>query len=160
MCHPHQNRPSLRLLGLIPVLLFLAQGCDPGFSYRPEGWRSRGYQWVSSFHEVGFTTWGITGILGDESITPEFEISNKGSTPVVLESAELWVDGRALLAHLPGRGEARWRTVAPGAVGRITLLWSFNESAHKVLGSRPKIVLKFQQGARPLEVVITYTRTE
>ena len=153
--------PSSLVRGLLLAVALSSQACDPGFSYRLDGWAAQGksYEWTKSFDDgVKLTTWGIGGLVGSESIISEFEIENKGSATVVLESAGLLVGGHISPARLPGQGEVRWRTVSPGAVKRISLQWSFNESASKAVGSKPKLILTLDQDGEPLTIKIVYMK--
>jgi hypothetical protein len=137
-------------------------GCDASYSYRPEGWvpQRGGFTWVKNVGRVKLLTWGIGELMGSESITPEFEVTNQSSVPFVVESADLFVGSQAYSAQLPGHGELQWRTVLPGTVRRVALQWSFKESAWKVLGKRAKMILRIRQGVSPLTLEIDYTRIE
>jgi hypothetical protein len=143
-------------------LLLSSIGCDAGYSYGPEGWAPQkgGLEWVKDLGRVKILTWGISELTGSESITPEFEISNQDSVPLVVESASLFVEKQVYRAQLPGKGALQWRLVPPGAVRRVALQWSFEESAWKALGSNPKIILNLYQGKEPVVLEIRYARIE
>src|SRR4029077_14730498 len=144
MCLPlsscaHVNvRPLLSIVVVLclAVVCLSFTACDRSYAYKPEGWRQqkKGLEWVLVEGDVKVLTWGINEFLANESISPEFEITNQARMPLVIESATLAVGRQAFGARLPGDGALQWRTVPPGSVKRISLNWTFSEPAWKVLG--------------------------
>lgn len=159
---PFGHRQLVRPVTILVVLVLL-WSCDPGFSYRPQGWQTEvgyDYLWSTSFDGVRITTSGISGLLGDRSISPEFEIHNATDQTLVLESAELTAQAGGYLGNLPDDGALEWRTVEPGSMGRISIGWDFEARPMEVLGEKPRLVLTFRLGAEPHSLEITYRRAE
>lgn len=143
------------------ALLLLLVGCDPGLSYRPEGWQESGkFKWATTWENVEISTRSLAGLAGSESMSPEFTFTNRTPMPVVLESAVLLAGDASYPGQLPGSGDLRWRTAAPGATQRIAVLWHFDKSVQEVLGPSPKLVLSLSHGGRPQPLEIRYARSE
>ncbi|HEX4965585.1 MAG TPA: hypothetical protein VF173_32545 [Thermoanaerobaculia bacterium] len=144
---------------LAPIsLLLLLGGCDPGFDYRPVDWpaTSERLVWEKVFDGFSIKISHLSGLLGGLSITPEFEVTNLAALPLVLESAELRSGTRTFAGVLPGKGEAQWRTIEPGASRQIIVLWRLEKSVPQVLGKHPSVKLIFQVGDQRVPVEISY----
>jgi hypothetical protein len=147
----------LRLGCLFIAVLFIA--CDPAFEYRPEGWNKVGrYEWSSRMDEFEVRT----GLMGDfitsTGLVPEFELINHSTKTLAIEDAQLITLERSYPAKLPGEGELRWRSAAPGSSARITLYWRFEEYAVDVLGEHAKVILDLRLGEDRHQVEIEYER--
>ena len=160
MILPFSQSRFLLLLGL--ALLCLG-ACDPGFSYRPEGWEhtENQFEWQRRLEGFEIRTRGLGGLVGSDGLSPELTVTNRSAVPLVLETAELRSGGATYPAHLPGSGEVKWRTVMPGARQRITLFWKFEgRAAFEVLDPKPMVILRFRQGEQPRTLAIQYTKDE
>src|SRR5581483_10466117 len=127
---------TVSYLFLLALLMLALSGCDSGFSYRPDGWseRDKSTEWAKVEEGISFVTWGITGLTGSDGIIPEFEISNRTASPVVIESAALLAGTQVYNGELPGKGALLWRTILPGEIKRVAISWSFEGPAWKALG--------------------------
>ena len=113
-------------------------GCDPGYGYKPldPGGRKVA-NWSESIAGVRFEMKAFYVFTGSGGTLQGLTIRNNSDRDVVVLGGQLNTNGRALEAKLPGEGEAKWRTVRPGATETINLLWDFREhggDASKVLG--------------------------
>lgn len=156
-------RQVLMRTGLSLVVLLLLSGCDPGFSYRPQGWQAAeesDYEWFASFGGVKLTTWGLGGLIGARYLSPEFEFHNSTDQPLVLESVDLVAEAGRHSGELPDGGTIEWRTVEPGSTKRIPIGWDFEERPMDLLGPHPSLILTFRLGDEPHQVEITYERME
>jgi len=143
------------------ISLTLLVGCDPGFRYRPQGWRmvdESGAEWSTSIGDVILTHWGIAGTVGADGMHPEFEIHNRSARPLVLERIELVTPAGRYPGELPENGAIEARTVNAGATDRIGFLWTFSQPVTGALGATPQIVLEFRLEDQRERLVINYER--
>jgi hypothetical protein len=148
-------------LMMLMSFMFFFQACDRGSSYYPKAWvaQREGREWVKSLEGVELRTRGISGLLGSDSISPEFIIANRTSASLIIKSATLRAQRFSYPARLPGQGEAKWRTVPPGGTLRIPLFWSLPKPFSEILGEEPEIALDVQQGAVRRTIEIVYARS-
>jgi hypothetical protein len=150
---------SLRLWPLLLGVVVLA--CDPAFDYRPEGLTKVGKnEWGTRLDGVELRTGTLGDLISSRGLVPEFELINRTSELVAIEGARLITGQESYPVDLPGGGELRWRSAAPGASASISLYWKFEEAAVKLLGDRPRIVLDLRIGEEEHQVEIEYERIE
>ena len=146
---------------LFAALLVIAVGCDPAADYQPINLTEVGKRlWGTSLEEVELRTGLLGDLIGSTGLIPEFEIVNRSSDIVAIEGARLITENASYLAHLPGDGELRWRSAAPGSSARISILWEFEDAAVSLLGQRPRIVLDLRIGSERHQVEIEYQRVQ
>jgi hypothetical protein len=118
--------------------LLASAGCDPGYGYQPLDAAGRKVaQWSESIGGVRLEMKPIMILTGSGGTMQGLTITNNSDRDVVVLGGQLSTDGRIMEAKLPGEGEAKWRTVPPGATQTINLSWDFREhggDASKVLG--------------------------
>jgi hypothetical protein len=146
-----RNAGGLALaLGLLGLML----ACDPGYSFRPEGWHQDRYGWWST-DRPGFKVRLIApgNLIGAHSLSPEPEITNTSLEPLTIMRAELESKGSVFEAALPGRGEAQWRTVKAGTTLRVPMSFHFAQPVYEALG--PKLTLRvfYRLGDGPIETL-------
>ena len=74
------------------MLLLTGIACDPGYQYRPVGWKALiqpSGGWSMSYGLIELQTFGISGIIGSQYISPEFAIRNRSTQVFVLEGAKV-----------------------------------------------------------------------
>jgi hypothetical protein len=118
--------------------LLASVGCDPGYGYTPvdAGGRKVG-KWSESVAGVRFEMTPFMVFTGSAGTMQGLSIVNNTEQDVVVLGGQLSTNGRILEAILPGEGEAKWRTVGPGAAETVKLSWNFREQggeAEKTLG--------------------------
>lgn len=143
------------------LLALVALACDPAFEYRPEGWDKTGrYEWRSRIEDFEVRTGLLGDLISSRGLVPEFELVNHSSETLAIEDAYLITQERNYPVKLPGQGELRWRSAAPGSRARITLHWQFEDYAIDVLGDHPRIVLDLRLGDEQHQVEIEYERIQ
>lgn len=146
---------------LAAAVLLLAVGCDPAFDYEPAGLNKVGkYQWGTRLDGVELRTGSLGDLIGSTGLVPEFEVINRTSELVAIEGARLITKQESFAADLPGEGELRWRSAAPGTSARIPLYWEIEGAPVELLGDRPRIVLDLRIGEEEHELEIEYERVE
>ena len=157
-------RARLMMLSELTAALTAAivlTGCDPGYRYRPEGWKVVGQStalWSTSIGDVILEHGGIGGLTINKDIGPEFEIRNRSRHSFVLERAELVTPGGRQPGKFLTGAVDDVRTVKPGATRRVPVFWDFSQPANEVLGANPQIVLEYRLNNEPGRLVITYER--
>lgn len=148
-----------RLLAPIALLALLG-GCDPGFDYRPVDWQPANERpgWQKDFDGFRVRISHLAGLAGSRSVVPEFEVTNLTTTSLVLETAALRAGAREYEGTLPRQGEARWRTVDPGASRHIGVSWQLEAPVLDALGEQPSVTLVFRVGERRVPVEVSYRR--
>lgn len=149
----------LQLAVLVVVLLLAGGGCDPGFDYEPTDLaRVDKDEWAVRLDGVEIRTNSLGGLVGSCCIVPEFEVINETSDLVAIEGAQLVTADQTYPVDLPGHGELRWRSAAPGASTIVPLYWEFDEMAVKLLGDRLRIILDLRIGGTERHLEIDYER--
>jgi len=127
-------------LSAILLLLFPVLGCDPGYSYKPIDKSGTPMpEWSASVEGVDFGFSPLHGLVGSRYISYGPEISNQSAKTVILLDGRLTTNGRTIKATLPGSGESEWRTVLPGEVKTVSLLWDRTQhgsSKELILGQK------------------------
>jgi hypothetical protein len=152
---------TVRRIAILLAATVVLGGCDPGFHYRPQGWKvtsAAGAEWSAPGGDLVVETWGIAVLLGAQTITPEFEVRNRSKDVFVLERAELMIASGVHAGELPEKGAIAWRTVSPGGSRRIPVYWDFPQGANDVLGSNPRIVLEYRMDGEQKRLAIAYER--
>jgi hypothetical protein len=154
-------RKAVALLARCGCLAVLFGACDPGFTYRPAGWKAvdqQGGKWSTSAGPVDLETYGISGIVGSTYASPEYTVHNRSDRIVILERAELTTRTGRYFATLPSGGAIEARTVKPGTSQRITVFWEFPKAMPEVLGNSFQVALEFSLGQSGDQVRIKYER--
>ena len=122
---------------LISFLPLLVTGCDPGYSYTPLNSSNEPVSsWTTDIEGVNIRIPGFDILVGEGNMLQWITITNNSNSDVVLLNGTLTTKGNSISADLPGEGELKWRTVAPGESVEITCLfdlWSGGGTADDVL---------------------------
>src|SRR5947209_7827775 len=89
-------------------------GCDPGIFMHPVGWKHDQDPWWSK--DVGPLQLRINslgGLVGSTWVVPEVVVANRSNELFVIEGGTLRTKAETYEIALPGKGEEKWRSVAP-----------------------------------------------
>ena len=140
---------------LIPVVLVsLAAGCDPGYTYKPvDAAGQPADEWSIRIDDVRFSCGPHSLLVGSRGEFLGLQVANGSKYDVEVLSARLETDGRTLPAKLlPDPENRKARIVPAGETRTVSLLVDFGDSADKALGKSVAYVWRVRVGALEREI--------
>jgi len=146
------------IFSLVLAAVLVTAACDPGISFRPNGWKEVSpNKWSNTFGDIEVETERIGGLIGSSYVGSEIRIINHSAETLIITKAVLKVHEKEYESRrLPSRG------FNPGELRRLDIAFDLptNKTISDCLNSDiADINLGLKSGDREWTLVIPYIRS-
>jgi len=142
------------------VVAGMLVGCDPGYTFSPEGW-TKGEHYSFNHTEQNFrlSIATVGGVVGQSYVTVEGRIENLTQAEITFEEPELSSGGVTYKGRYFGPGRPALYTLSSATDQRFAVSFDFTEPLHEALTEQAifRVGYRVGEGARQ-ELRITFNR--